>query len=112
MQNEVVELEELHKMKDGFYEAKKLEMKEFKQMACDFVVKCELEVQSLRNGVNELRSSFMDLKGNKRNSCNSEIDAAEARRLRLLAEKESVCRNVDSNSQLKAQLQKQLQSIM
>lgn len=54
----------------------------------------------------------MDLKGNKRNSCNSEIDAAEARRLRLLAEKESVCRTVDSNSQLKAQLQKQLQSIM
>lgn len=54
----------------------------------------------------------MDLKGNKRNSCNSEIDAAEVRRLRLLAEKESVCRNVDSNSQLKAQLQKQLQSIM
>lgn len=54
MQNEVVELEELHKMKDGFYEAKKLEMKEFKQMARDFVVKCELEVQSLRNGVNEV----------------------------------------------------------
>lgn len=54
----------------------------------------------------------MDLKGNKRNSCNSEIAASEARRLRLLAEKENVCRNVDSNQQLKARLQKQLQSIL
>ncbi|CAI8584320.1 unnamed protein product [Vicia faba] len=112
LQNEVEELEELHKMKDGFYEAKKMEMKEFKDMAYNFVVKCELEVQSLRNEVNELRSSFMDLKGNKRNSCNPEIAAAEARRLRLLAEKENIYRNVDSNHQLKAQLQKQLQSIL
>jgi hypothetical protein len=60
----------------------------------------------------QLRSSFMDLKSNKRNSCNSEIADAEARRLRLLAEKEYVCRNVESNNQIKAQLQKQLQSIM
>ncbi|XP_058735380.1 uncharacterized protein LOC131607385 [Vicia villosa] len=112
MQNEVEELEELCKTKDEFYEAKTMEMKEFKEMAYNFVVKCELEVQSLRNEVNELKSSFMDLKGNKRNSCNSEIAAAEARRMRLLAEKENVCRNVDSNQQLKAQLQKQLQSIL
>ncbi|PNX72779.1 hypothetical protein L195_g028675 [Trifolium pratense] len=37
-----------------------------------------------------MRSSFTDLKSNKRNSCNSEIAAAEARRLRLLAEKENI----------------------
>lgn len=54
----------------------------------------------------------MDLKSNNRNSCNPEIAAAELKRLKLLAEKESVCRNVDSNHQIKAQLQKQLQSIL
>jgi predicted nucleic acid-binding Zn-ribbon protein len=54
LQNEVEEIEELHKMKDRFYEAKKMEMKEFKEMAEKFVVKCEFEVQSLRNAVNEV----------------------------------------------------------
>ncbi|KAK2434306.1 hypothetical protein P8452_31462 [Trifolium repens] len=112
MQNEVEEIEELHKMKDSFYETKKMEMKEFKEMADKFVVKCELEVETLRNGVNELRSSFMDLKSDKRNSCNSEIAAAEARRLRLLAEKENVCRYIDSNHQIKAQLQNQVQNFL
>ena len=54
----------------------------------------------------------MELKSNNRNSCNSEIAAAEMRRLELLAEKESVCRNLASNQQIKAQLQKQLQNIL
>ena len=54
----------------------------------------------------------MELKSNNRNSCDSEIAAAEMRRLELLAEKESVCRNLASNQQIKAQLQKQLQNIL
>ncbi|KAJ1393407.1 hypothetical protein SESBI_35008 [Sesbania bispinosa] len=112
LQNEVEELEELHKRKDSFYEAKKIEMKEFKEIAEKFVVKCQLEVESLRKGLNELKSSFMELKSNSGNSCNSEIAAAEMRRLELLAEKESVCRSVNSNHQIKAQLQKQLQNIL
>jgi chromosome segregation ATPase len=53
LHNEVEEIEELHKMKDRFYEAKKMEMKEFKEMV-KFVMKCEFEVQSLRNAVNEV----------------------------------------------------------
>jgi hypothetical protein len=57
MQNEVEEIEELHKMKDSFYETKKMEMKDFKEMADKFVVKCELEVETLRNGVNEVTGS-------------------------------------------------------
>lgn len=54
LQNEVEELEELHKMKDSFYDAKITEMKEFKEKAENFVVKCEMEVESLRNQVNEV----------------------------------------------------------
>lgn len=60
----------------------------------------------------QMRSSFMDLKSNKGNSCNSDIVAAERRRLELMAERDSVCRNLDYNHQIKAQLQKQLQNIL
>lgn len=109
LQNEVEELDELNKRKDSFYEAKRKEMNEFKEIEEKFVVKCRMEVESLRNRVNELRLSFTS---NNRNSCNSEIAAAEMRRSELLAEKESVCRNVASNHQIKAKLQKQLQNIL
>ncbi|TKY59010.1 hypothetical protein E2542_SST16086 [Spatholobus suberectus] len=112
LQDEVEELEELREKRDSFYEAKRIEMKEFKEIAEKFEVKCKMEVEFLRNRVNELRSSFMELKNNNRDSCNSEIAAAERRRLELLAEKNSVCRNIDYNQQIKAQLQKQLQSIL
>ncbi|KAG4906329.1 hypothetical protein AAZX31_20G017100 [Glycine max] len=112
MQNEVEELEELRVKRDCFYDAKWIEMKEFKEIADRFVVKCKVEVQSLRNRVNELRSSFVELRSSSGDSCNLEIAAAEMRRLELLAEKESVCRNIDYNQQVKAQLQKQLRSIL
>jgi len=54
----------------------------------------------------------MELKSNSGNSCNSEITAAEMRRLELQAEKDNVCRIIDCNHQIKAQLQKQLQIIL
>lgn len=54
----------------------------------------------------------MELRSSSGDSCNLEIAAAEMRRLELLAEKESVCRNIDYNQQVKAQLQKQLRSIL
>ncbi|XP_020224865.1 protein FAM184A [Cajanus cajan] len=112
LQNEVEELEELRDKRDSFYEAKRIEMKEFRETAEKFAVKCKMEVESLRNRVNELRSCFMELKSNNRDSRNSEIAAAETRKVKLLAEKDSVCRNIDYNQQIKAQLQKQLQSIL
>ncbi|XP_057422109.1 uncharacterized protein LOC130715959 [Lotus japonicus] len=112
LQDEVEVLEEMRQRKDRFYEAKRVEMKEFKETADNFLVKCQLEVENLKNRVNELRSSFMELKSNNGNSSDSEIAAAEMRRMELLAEKERVCRNVESNHQIKAQLQKQLQSIL
>lgn len=54
----------------------------------------------------------MELKSNSRDSCNSEITAAEMRRLELLAEKDNLSRKIDYNQQIKTQLQKQLQSIL
>lgn len=57
MQNEVEELEELRVKRDCFYDAKWIEMKEFKEIADRFVVKCKVEVQSLRNRVNEVTTS-------------------------------------------------------
>ncbi|KAK7400743.1 hypothetical protein VNO78_12036 [Psophocarpus tetragonolobus] len=109
LQNEVEELEELREKRDRFYEAKRIEMQEFKEITDEFAMKCRMEVESLRNRVNQLRSSFV---GNSSNSCNSEIAAAERRRLELLAEKDCVCENIDYNEQAKAQLQKQVQSIL
>ncbi|KAK7368261.1 hypothetical protein VNO80_10285 [Phaseolus coccineus] len=112
LQNEVKELEELRDKRESFHEAKRIEMREFKEIAERFVVKCRMEVDSLRNKVNLLRSSFMELKSNSGDSCNSEITAAEMRRLELQAEKDNVCRIIDCNHQIRAQLQKQLQIIL
>ncbi|KAL2344718.1 hypothetical protein Fmac_006003 [Flemingia macrophylla] len=112
LQNEVEELQELQAKRDSFYEAKRIEMKEFKEIADQFVARCNIQVESLRNRLNELRLSFMELKSNSRDSCNLEIAAAEMRKVELLAENDSVCRNIDYNRQIKAQLQKQLQSIL
>ncbi|XP_047148789.1 uncharacterized protein LOC124821032 [Vigna umbellata] len=112
LQNEVEELEELRDTRECFYEAKRIEMRKFKEIAESFVVNCRTEVESLRNRVNLLKSSFMELKSNSGNSCNSEITAAEMRRLELQAEKDNVCRIIDCNHQIKAQLQKQLQIIL
>ncbi|KAK4259191.1 hypothetical protein QN277_005547 [Acacia crassicarpa] len=112
LQSEVEELEELEKNKDSFYETKRIEMKEFKDNAERFVVECRIEVENLRQRVNELRSSFLELKRNNRNSCDSEISTAEMRKSELVAAKENLDRRLASNHQIKAQLQKQLQNIL
>lgn len=54
----------------------------------------------------------MKLQGNIRHSDNSELAAAEMRKSQLLAEKENLDRTLASNYQRRAQLQKQLQSIL
>ncbi|XP_028764783.1 uncharacterized protein LOC114722834 [Neltuma alba] len=112
LQSEIEELEELERNKDSFYETKRIEMKEFKDNAGRFVVECRTEVENLRQRVNELRSSFLELKRNNRNSCDSEITAAEMRKSELVAAKENLDRRLASNYQIKAQLQKQLQNIL
>ena len=60
----------------------------------------------------QLKSTFMELKQNNRNSCDFEIAAAEMRRSELLDAKENLDRNLVSNYQIKAQLQKQLHNIL
>ncbi|KAI9123853.1 hypothetical protein K1719_005153 [Acacia pycnantha] len=112
LQSEIEELEELEKNKDSFYETKRIEMKEFKDNAERFVVECRIEVENLRQRVNELRSSFFELKRDNRNSCDSEISTAEMRKSELVAAKENLDRRLASNHQIKAQLQKQLQNIL
>jgi len=52
LQNEVEELEELRDTRERFYEAKRIEMRKFKEIAERFVVNCRMEVESLRNRVN------------------------------------------------------------
>ncbi|XP_054778850.1 uncharacterized protein LOC129286815 [Prosopis cineraria] len=112
LHSEIEELEELEKNKDSFYETKRIEMKEFKDHTERFVVECRTELQNKRQRVNELRSSFLELKRNNRNSCDSEISAAEMRKSELVAAKENLDRRLTSNYQIKAQLQKQLQNIL
>ncbi|KAJ7968948.1 hypothetical protein O6P43_012976 [Quillaja saponaria] len=112
LKSEVEELEELEKERNRFYQSKGSEMKEFREKVESFVVACQMQVEDLRNGINELKSTFTELKGKNRNSSNSEIAAAEARKSELLDAKESLDRNLASNHQIRAQLQKQLQNIL
>lgn len=57
MQSEIEELEELERSKDSFYEMKRMEMKEFKDNAERFVVQCRIEVENLRQRVNEVNGN-------------------------------------------------------
>ena len=54
----------------------------------------------------------MELQGNNGHFNSSEIAAAEVRKSQLLAAKENLSRSLASNYQIKAQLQKQLHSIL
>ncbi|XP_059665559.1 uncharacterized protein LOC132311585 [Cornus florida] len=112
LKSEVEELEELEKEKERFYGLKIREMEEFRAQVENFVVECGMQVQELRNIVNELKSSFMELQGNNGYWNNSEIAAAEMRKSELLAEKEKLDRNLASNCQIREQFQKQLHSIL
>ncbi|KAA8519487.1 hypothetical protein F0562_013743 [Nyssa sinensis] len=110
LKSEVEELEELEKEKEKLYDLKSREMEEFKAQVENFVVECKMRVQELRNIMNGLKSSFMELQANNGYMKNSEIAAAEMRKSELLAEKENWDRNMACNYQKRAQLQKQLQN--
>ncbi|KAI7999441.1 hypothetical protein LOK49_LG09G02254 [Camellia lanceoleosa] len=109
---EVEELLELEKEKERFYGLKRCEMEEFWAHVENFAVDCRMEVQELRNKVNELKSSFVELQGNNGYLSSAEIAAAETRKSQLLAAKENLDRSLASNYQIKAQLQKQLHSLV
>ncbi|GMP71872.1 hypothetical protein CsSME_00030123 [Camellia sinensis var. sinensis] len=132
---EVEVLVELEKEKERFYGLKRREMEEFWAYVENFAVDCRMEVQELRNRVNEMRkltifilviarvqqinrkeedlkSSFVELQGNNGYLSSAEIAAAEMRKSELLAAKENLDRSLASNYQIKAQLQKQLHCML
>ncbi|CAL5412497.1 unnamed protein product [Camellia sinensis] len=109
---EVEVLVELEKEKERFYGLKRREMEEFWAYVENFAVDCRMEVQELRNRVNELKSSFVELQGNNGYLSSAEIAAAEMRKSELLAAKENLDRSLASNYQIKAQLQKQLHCML
>ncbi|XP_052183692.1 uncharacterized protein LOC127795821 [Diospyros lotus] len=112
LKNEVEELEQMEKEKEWFYDSKRRQIEEFHGQVENFVVDYQIQVQKLRNKVSELKSSFMEIPRNSGYVNNSEIAAAEMKKSELLAAKENLDTNLASNYQMRAQLQKQLHSIL
>ncbi|KAH7568573.1 hypothetical protein JRO89_XS06G0017000 [Xanthoceras sorbifolium] len=111
LKSEVEELEEMEREKESYYRLKGFEMNEFLENVDDFVKEFRLRVEELRNKKNKLSSTFKELQGNNGYSSYSEIAAAEMRKSELVAMKENMNKNLDSNYEVRAQLQKQLQNL-
>lgn len=109
---ELEELEVLVKEKEKFYELKGSEMKGFREDVGKFLVESRVQLQGLRNKVNELKSMFNELQGKNGHLTNSEIAAAEMRRAELLSIKENMRKVLASNYQTRAQLQQQVQNML
>ncbi|XP_058202102.1 uncharacterized protein LOC131316688 isoform X1 [Rhododendron vialii] len=110
--NEVEELEELEKQKESFYGLERHKMERFQAQVENFVVDCQMQVQELRNKINELKAIFVEVKANNEHLTGSEIAAAEMRKSELSAAKENLDRCLASNYQIRTQLQKQLHSLL
>ncbi|GLU22666.1 hypothetical protein SLE2022_387250 [Rubroshorea leprosula] len=111
LKSELEELEQVEKEKDRFYELKGIEMEKFKEDAERFLVESRMQVEGLRNRVNELKSTFVELQGNNGYLSNSEIAAAEMRKAELMSVKENLMKILASNYQRRAQLQQQVQNM-
>nr|XP_017215415.1 PREDICTED: uncharacterized protein LOC108193304 isoform X2 [Daucus carota subsp. sativus] len=112
LKSEVQELEELEREKDKYFVSETKEMEGFKVELEKFAVESRKQVQELKNQVEQLKSSFVKLQGNIGSSDDSELAAAEIRKSELLAEKQNMECRLASNHQIRAQLQRQLQSIL
>ncbi|MBA0663563.1 hypothetical protein Goklo_003672, partial [Gossypium klotzschianum] len=112
VKSEIEELEEVEKERDKFYELKISEMNEFRENVKRFLTETRTRVQELRNSVNELKSTFMELPGNNGYMSSSEIAEAEMKRAELLAMKESLTKTLASNHQRRAELQKQVENML
>lgn len=58
LKNEVEELEELEKQKENFYGLERRKMESFQAQVDNFVVDCQMQVQELRNKINEVKDTF------------------------------------------------------
>ncbi|KAL3503827.1 hypothetical protein ACH5RR_033668 [Cinchona calisaya] len=109
---EVEELEELEKQKYSYYISQSREMEDFKAEVVSHIANFQVQVEELRTKANEIESYFSKLQCNLNYSNNSEISAAETKKINLLAQKDSLDKNVASNYQIREQLRKQLQTIL
>ncbi|KAI3800743.1 hypothetical protein L1987_28837 [Smallanthus sonchifolius] len=112
LKSEVENLEELDKEKDKYFALKAREIDEFRIRSEIFATECQRRVEEMRNCVNELNSSFIHLQHSAGYSDNSDLAAAELRKSELQAMKENVDRRLASNYETRAQLQKQLKSML
>ncbi|ONK80467.1 uncharacterized protein A4U43_C01F18030 [Asparagus officinalis] len=112
LKRELDELEVREKERDKFYDAKLLEMEEFKETVRRRVLDARLEVETMRSSVSKLRFTLKDLQDNDGYINNSGIAAAEKRNTELLAIKEDLDKSLTLNYQLRLLLQKQLQKIL
>ncbi|KAK8524624.1 hypothetical protein V6N13_015639 [Hibiscus sabdariffa] len=112
LKSEIEELEEVEKEREKFYELKSSEIYEFRENAERFFMETLNRVQELRNCVDELKSTFMELQGNNGYMSDAEIAEAEMKRAELLAMKESLTKTLASNRQRKAELQKQVENML
>ncbi|XP_076919106.1 uncharacterized protein LOC143579790 [Bidens hawaiensis] len=112
LKSEVENLEELDKEKDKYFGLKAREIEEFRVRSEVFATECQRRVEELRNCVNELNSSFIQLQHSAGYSNNSDLAAAEMRKSKLEAMKEDLDRRLASNYEKRAQLQKQLKSML
>ncbi|KAL6198166.1 hypothetical protein ACLB2K_027958 [Fragaria x ananassa] len=110
--HELYDLLTLEEPDSTFYEVKGSEMKEFKKNVERFAWECQVQIENLKNGINEVKSRFVEFQGSDKCTSSSEIAAAEKRECVLLAMKEEVNRKLASNYQTRARLQKQLQDIL
>ncbi|KAI3710013.1 hypothetical protein L2E82_39786 [Cichorium intybus] len=112
LKSETENLEELDKEKDKYFALKAREIDEFRARAEIFATECQWCAEELRNCVNELNSSFLQLQHSTGYSNNSDLTAAELRKSELQATKENLDRRLASNYNTRAQLQKQLKSLL
>ncbi|KAJ0828761.1 hypothetical protein HanRHA438_Chr17g0840871 [Helianthus annuus] len=102
LKSEVESLEELEKEKDKYYALKVCDIHEFRVRAETFATDCE----------RRLNSSFIQLQHSAGCSNSSDIAAAEMRKFELQGMKEDLDRRLASNYETRAQLQKQLKSML
>ncbi|CAI9292940.1 unnamed protein product [Lactuca saligna] len=112
LKSEVENLEGLDKEKDKYYALKAREIDNFRSRAEIFATESQMRVDELRNCVNELQSSFIQLQHSAGYSNNPDLAAAEMRKSELEATKESLDRKLASNYNTRAHLQKQLKSLL
>ncbi|CAH1419350.1 unnamed protein product [Lactuca virosa] len=112
LKSEVENLEGLDKEKDKYYALKAREIDNFRARTEVFATESQMRVDELRNCVNELQSSFIQLQHSAGYSNNPDLAAAEMRKSELEATKASLDRNLASNYNTRAQLQKQLKSLL